>query len=243
MIPVIDIFVRTYFRDFRWLELSLLSIIKFVEGFRRIVIVMPASSLDRLRGIGLSACEQIIVLECQEYPDDYLGQQITKLSADLFTDAPLIVHVDSDCIFHAPCSLPALLTAHGRPVIRALWKSRRPVADGWRRCVAEFHGEPLPFDALVPPPILYPSHLYRDLRTECLVRHGIELDHWVLSRRIDTMSEFSLMAGQAWFKQRNDFCWVPADNASSWPCFQYWSRSPKAADMRAEVSRALGRQA
>lgn len=242
MVPIIDIFIRTYFRDFRWLELSLLSIAKFVKGFRRIVIVMPSSSLDRLRGSELTSAKHVIVHTCQEYPDDYIGQQVTKLSADLYTDAPLIAHIDSDSIFHAPCALPTLLTACGRPTIRALWKSRRPASDGWRRCVVDFHGEPLPFDALVPLPILYPSHLYRDLRSECLDRHGLVLDQWVLSRRIDAISEFSLMAGQAWFKRRDDFCWVAADHLKGWPCCSYWSRSPKAAYMRAELLRDLKRQ-
>jgi len=242
MVPAIDIFIRTYFRDFRWLELSLLSIIKFVEGFRRIIIVMPPSSLERLRGSEIPASAQAVVLTCQEYSDDYIGQQVTKLSADLFTDAPLIAHIDSDCIFRVPCSLPALLTKNGRPIIRILRRSRRPAGDGWRRCIADFHSEPLPFDPLVSLPIIYPSSLYRELRTECCDRHGVTLDQWVLSRRIDAMSEFGLMAGQAWFKRRDDFYWVSADDEVGWPCFQYWSRSPKATEMQAELSRVFGRR-
>ncbi len=242
MAPAIDIFIRTYFRDFRWLELSLLSIVKFVEGFRRIIIVMPASSLERLRGSEIPAFAQAVVRACQEYSDDYIGQQVTKLRADFFTDAPLIAHVDSDCIFRVPCSLPALLTRSGRPIIRILRRSRRPASDGWRRCIADFHGEPLPFDALVSPPFIYPSSLYGGLRAQCRDRHGVALDQWVLSRRIDAMSEFGLMAGQAWFKQRDDFCWVSADREKGWPCHPYWSRSRKATEMQAELSRFLGRR-
>ncbi|MGH6838925.1 MAG: hypothetical protein ACREDT_08995 [Methylocella sp.] len=242
MVPAIDIFIRTYFRDFRWLELSLLSILKFVKGFRRIIIVMPASSVERLRGGEIPASARVTVVPCQEFTDDYIGQQVTKLSADLFTDAPLIAHIDSDCIFHVPCSLPALLTKNGRPIIRILRRSRRPASAGWRRCVADFHSEPLPFDALVTPPIIYPSSLYGDLRGQCRDGHGIGLDQWILSRRIEAMSEFGLMAGQAWFKRRDDFFWVSADDEESWPCWQYWSRSPKAPGIQAELSRVLGRR-
>jgi hypothetical protein len=240
MVPVIDIFIRTYFRDFRWLDLSLISIIKHVEGFRRIIVAMPASSLERLRGREVLASANATVLACPEYANDYLGQQVDKLNADLVTDASLIVHVDSDCIFRRPCSLPLLLTTGGRPIMRVLRRSRRPASDGWRRCIADFHGQPLPFDPLVSLPIAYPSDLYRDLRSRCRDRHGVGLDHWVLSRRIDAMAEFGLLAGEAWLHRKDDFCWMSADDEVDWPCVQYWSRSPKAAEKRAELWRALG---
>jgi hypothetical protein len=56
------------------------------------------------------------------------------------------------------------------------------------------------------------------------------------------LSLFGLMAGQAWFKQGDDFCRVSADREAGWPCHPYWSRSPKAAEMQAELSRFLGRR-
>jgi hypothetical protein len=240
MVPVVDIFIRTYFRDFRWLDLCLLSIMKHVQGFRRIIVAMPASSLERLRGREILAAAKVTVLACPEYSNDYLGQQVDKLNADLVTDASLIAHIDSDCIFSRPCSLPTLMTRSGRPIMRVLRQSRRPASDGWRRCIVDFHGQPLPFDPLVPLPIAYPSHLYRDLRARSRDRHGVGLDGWVLSRRIDAVSEFCLMAGEAWFNRRDDFCWVSADDEVDWPCAVYWSRSPQEAETRAEVSRVLG---
>jgi hypothetical protein len=240
MAHAIDILIRTYFRDFRWLDLALLSLVKFVEGYRHIVVVMPGSSLERLRGDEIRASAQAIVLQCDDYADDYLGQQVTKLNADGFTDAPLIAHIDSDCIFHAPCALPALLTKNGRPVIRILRRSRRPASDGWRRCIADFHGEPLPFDVLAPPPFVYARGLYGSLRGHCRSRHGATLDEWCLSRRIDCMSEFGLLAAQAWFHHRDDYCWIAADDEVGWPCHAYWSRSPGAARQRADLALQLG---
>jgi hypothetical protein len=240
MADTIDILIRSYFRDFRWLDLSLRSIVKFVEGYRRIVIVMPGSSVERLRGHEIPACTRAVVLRCQDYEDDYLGQQVSKLYADTFSDAPVIAHIDSDCIFRAPCALPDVLAKSGRPVIRILWRSRRPASDGWRRCIADFHGEPLPFDVLAPPPFVYARELYGALRRNCRSRHGVELDHWALSRRIDAMSEFGLLAAQAWFQHRDDYGWVAADDESGWPCHAYWSRSPGAARQRAELALQLG---
>jgi hypothetical protein len=238
----IDIVIRTYFRDFRWLTLSLLSIAHFVDGYRRIVIVMPESSFERLRGDEIPASVQTTLLRCPDYPDDYLGQQISKLHADEFTDAPLVVHVDSDSIFHAACSLPALLTKDGRPVVRVLWQSRRGPGDGWRRCIADFHGEPLPFDVLAPPPYVYARELYAGLRRNCLSRHGVTLDEWCLSRQFDSLSEFGLLAAQAWFHHRDNHCWMKADDETGWPCQPFWSRSPLAAKQRAAIARQLNRR-
>lgn len=164
---------------------------------------------------------------------------MTKLNADEFTDAPLIAHMDSDSIFSASCSLAALLTKNDRPVIRVLWRSRRGPHDGWRRCIADFHGEPLPFDVLTPPPYVYSRELYGNLRRHCLSRHGIGLDEWCLSRRVDSLSEFGLLAAQAWFHHRDDYCWVAADDQVDWPCHGYWSRSPTAAKQRAVLARQL----
>jgi hypothetical protein len=235
----IDIFVRTYFRDFRWLALSLLSIVKFVEGYRRIVIVMPGSSLERLRGGEIPASARAITLGCGEYANDYLGQQVSKLYADCSTDASLIVHVDSDCMFRDPCSLPALLTTNGRPVIRMLLRSRRQASDGWRRCIADFYGEPLPFDVLAPPPYIYSRNLYGNLRRYCKIRHGVELDEWCLSRQLDSVSEFGLLAAQAWFHHRHEYCWIEADDEAGWPCHAYWSRTPGAAKQLADLANKL----
>jgi hypothetical protein len=242
MAHAIDILIRTYFRDFRWLALSLLSIAKFVEEYRRIVIVMPSSSLERLRGDEIPEPARAILLRCRDYANDYIGQQVSKLNADEFTDAPLIAHIDSDCIFHTPCSLPPLLTSSGRPVIRILWQSRRRASDGWRRCIADFHGEPLPFDVLAPPPFVYSRDLYGSLRRHCRSRHGVALDEWCLSRRIDSLSEFGLLAAQAWFYHRDDYCWVAADDEVGWPCHAYWSRSPGAASQRGYLAHQLGHQ-
>ncbi|WP_119274029.1 hypothetical protein [Taklimakanibacter deserti] len=240
MAPAIDIFVRTYFRDFRWLSLSLLSILKFVEGYRRIVIVMPESSYQRLRGGEIPASARTAIFRCDEYADDYIGQQIGKLNADLFTDARFIVHLDSDCIFQTPCPLPTTMIDEGLPVIRVLEHSRRPQDDGWRRCISDFYGERLPFDVLVPPPFIYGRDLYARLRDHCRSRHRVTLDDWALSRRLDNMSEFGLLAAHAWFFHRREYRWNAADGETAWPCRAYWSRSPEATSLQSKLALHLG---
>jgi hypothetical protein len=237
--PAIDIHIRTYFRDLRWLHVSLLSVARFVEGYRRIVVVMPRSSAERLNPDQIPDPARTTVVLCDDYADDYIGQQVSKLHADLDTDADIITHLDSDCAFDAPCNLPALLTNDGRPIIRVLAKSRRPASDGWRRCVTELHGRPLPFDPLAPAPWTYSRALYASLRDTCHKRHHTTLEAWCLARRCDTVSEFSLLAAQAWFHHRDQYHWVTVDSDPTWPCRQYWSRSPRANQLRCALEHQL----
>ncbi len=242
MTTVIDIYIRTYFRDLRWLHLSLLSIAKFVEGYRRIVVVLPRSSAERFRSEQIPDPARTTVVYCDDYADDYIGQQVSKLHADLHTDAALITHLDSDCVFEAPCNLPAQLTQDGCPIIRVLSQSRRRASDGWRHCVTDLHGRPLPFDALAAPPWTYSRSLYASLRETCQQRHHMTLEAWCLARRCDTVSEFSLLAAQAWFHHRDQYHWIAADAHPNWPCRQYWSRSPRAAHLRSALAQQLGQQ-
>src|SRR5262249_4265194 len=144
---------------------------------------------------------------CGEYADDYLGQQITKLNADAFTDADYVAMVDSDCIFHAPCSLRSLLFEDARPVIRYRSRSRRPPDDGWRTCVLDFHGASIPFDVLTAPPWIYPASLLSDIRATAQRRHRVSIDDWVLRRPLDRVSEIGLLGAQAWLHRREDFAW------------------------------------
>ena len=240
MAPTLDIFVRTYFRDLRWLEVSLLSVARFAKGYRRIVVVMPRSSAERLRAEQIADPARTVVDYCDEYVDDYVGQQVSKLYADQYSDADMITHIDSDCVFEAPCDLSALVARAGRPTVRMRSRSRRPTSDGWRRCVADLYGEPLPFDPLTPAPWTYSRNLYASLRETCLQRHRTTLADWCMARRCDMISEFSLLAAEAWFHHQDEYDWATTDSHPDWPCRQYWSRGPRARQVRAAVSQQLG---
>src|SRR2546430_1989099 len=107
-----DIFIRSYWKDFAWLELCLAAIAQYCHGFRSVIVVVPRSSQPWLRRF--PALEDKVQVEfCRDYRDDYLGQQATKLRADTFTDADFICHVDSDCIFCRPTA-PADLIEEGK---------------------------------------------------------------------------------------------------------------------------------
>ncbi|MET9886489.1 hypothetical protein ABZZ20_25795 [Streptomyces sp. NPDC006430] len=170
-----------------------------------------------------------------DYRDDYLGQQVSKLYADEFTDADLICHIDSDMVFFRPVS-PADLLVGGRP-----WIVRRAVAElgrhrPWLAPTEGFLGRPVAFDFMQQPPFTYPRRLYAELRDLCLERHGVPLDRYVAGRPPRGFSEFNVLGAHAHAAHRASFTWYDASSdAAPLLCRWYWSRAGIDAGLRAEL--------
>jgi len=101
---MIDIFYKTYERDFKWIYHSIASIRKHATGYRRIVIVLPSAELDLFDRSSLAGLD-FEIFPVDEYGSGYLYQQWIKMSACDYTDADIILYVDSDCIFDKPVDL------------------------------------------------------------------------------------------------------------------------------------------
>ncbi|MGW3199158.1 hypothetical protein ACWDBD_32250 [Streptomyces sp. NPDC001118] len=179
---------------------------------------------------------------CPDYPDDYLGQQVSKVHADHFTAAELICHVDSDVVFTRPVS-PADLLDGGRP-----WIVRRPVAGlgrhrPWLAPTEAFLGHAPAYDFMQQPPFTYPRWLYEEVRALCLGRHGIPLDRYVVSRSPRGFSEFNVLGAHAFAAHRTSFAWYDADSGPvPQLCTWYWSRGGIDARLRRELESACGGQ-
>jgi len=91
----LDLFIRTYPRDFQWLNYALKSIRKYVTGYRNIIVCSPDIS-------GLQHLTAEKVFRCDDLPDGYVGQQYTKLNAWHYTDADFITYWDSDVVATEP---------------------------------------------------------------------------------------------------------------------------------------------
>ncbi|MGW1171568.1 DUF6492 family protein [Streptomyces sp. NPDC002550] len=172
---------------------------------------------------------------CPNYRDDYLGQQVSKLYADDFTDAELICHVDSDVIFTRP-TCPADLFVGGRP-----WVVRRAVASlgrhrPWLASTEAFLGHEAAYDFMQRAPFTYPRWLYPEVRAHAVARHGMQLDRYVISRPPRGFSEFNVLGAYAFAHHHERFTWLDAD-ASGPPalCRWYWSRAGIDDGMRREL--------
>ena len=232
--PTVDVFIRSYHRDRAWLALALRAIAHYLHGHRRVVVVMPRSSRDRMGETG-----NVHVEYCADYADDYLGQQITKLHADLHTDADVILHLDSDQVLVAPCDVRQLFDgARIRIDYRA--DGNRPATDGWRRAARDFFGDEPPWDLTVPPPLAMPRELYAGLRAFCLRRHGCTLIDYALRQGADRFCEFALLRGYA-LRFAGDLCtWSTAPPLPQ--CRTFWSRRETPAGIAAQLPAALAQE-
>jgi hypothetical protein len=109
----VDLVIRTYYKDLEWLEYCLRSIRRYATGFRSVIVVIPRASEGAYLRRRIVADHLVI---CQSFRDDYLGQQVTKLYSDEYTDADYIAHLDADTVFIRPVS-PGDLFYRGRPYI------------------------------------------------------------------------------------------------------------------------------
>jgi hypothetical protein len=107
----VDIFIKTYHKDFVWLEWCLKSIKKYATGFRNIIIVsdndthkIPDSFLEiiplKVVYVDLPRTRPTYV----EHGLGYLWQQYIKLTWYDYTDAEEVLILDSDEMLTVPTS-------------------------------------------------------------------------------------------------------------------------------------------
>jgi hypothetical protein len=225
--------VRTYHRDLPWLEYALASVARWCRDFLEVVVVTPRSSAGRVRR-ALPSWARLVV--CPDYRDDYLGQQISKLHADEYSNADLICHLDSDMLFTGP-TIPADLLDNGQ--IRVV---RRPIADlgrhrPWLVSTEAFLGWPVAYDFMQEPPFTFPRWLYGAVRAQAPTAHRVDLDSYVTSRPPRGFSEFNVLASYAYARHRMAFSWREADDTDRPTlCRWYWSRGGLNSALRCELN-------
>lgn len=105
---IIDIFIKTYHKDFIWLEYALRSIKKFAVGFRNIIIVSDDDGNKLPEHFKNIIDFTIIYVKVpltsikMEVGAGYVWQQIIKLSWYNYTDADSVVIIDSDEMLTCP---------------------------------------------------------------------------------------------------------------------------------------------
>jgi hypothetical protein len=218
----VSILVRSYWKDLEWLQFCLRGIERYCRGFAEVVVAMPESSRPWMVRYKFSPVARFVF--GPNYADDYLGQQVTKLHADVILDADWIVHVDADCIFRR-VTRPEDLAVDGRPRIPT-----RPIADlgrhyPWRRATEEFLGGSVELDFMQRPPFVYPRWLYAELRRYCLETHGVTLTHYVIARPPRGFSEFNALGAYAHRRAPEAFEFPDIDDARLPPpvCDWHWS--------------------
>lgn len=196
----VDVFIRSYAGDFQWLNYALRSLYKRTEGFGQTHIVVPTGHAEQLKHL-----TEEKVYECPVYADDYIGQQITKLMADTYSDADYIMHVDSDLIFLQDVT-PDMFIVDGKPIIY-----HEPYSvvgmEPWYPIVSEVLGWNPEHEFMRRFPFVYPRWLYGDLRKYLETRFSNTLENYVSSRPYRSFTEFNIIGEFAWKMHHDKFTW------------------------------------
>jgi FkbM family methyltransferase len=134
-----DLFLRTYRKDYQWLPYLFRSLDRHGRGWHTLHIVIPEGQeqdFPELPELAEHAfCEHVGFATCPVYPNDYIGQQISKLRAWELTDADVIVYLDSDLVFTRPFrpSIPRLVEVRSWDEVGDAQCWRQPTRDllGW----------------------------------------------------------------------------------------------------------------
>lgn len=216
--PTIDIFYKSYKKDFWLLHYSLLSITKNVTGYNNIIILIPESEKHEFDTRVLP--ERTLIHYIQEDGNGYLFQQWCKINAASYSNADFILFADSDCIFDHPINLQEFM-----PLPEILYTPYEQLPDAiiWKNPTEKLIGDPIDFEFM---------------RRNCLVFHRstlVNLNNWNKNLKSIIMnsqrfSEFNLIGAYAWKFERDKYNFRCTDNIELPPvkAIQVWSYASKA---------------
>ncbi len=132
-----SIFIKTWDGDLEWLQYCLKSIKKYVTGFDEIVIAADNSCFGKVKAL---VTEDVKVYPVVNWDNGYIQQQWVKINADMYCESEYILFVDSDCVFHTPCTPESFMrdgkaillkTEYGNLGGGEVWQSVTSAAVGW----------------------------------------------------------------------------------------------------------------
>lgn len=199
---MIDIFYKSYSKDFNWLYHSLKSVTKYVTGYRNIVLLIPEHEKHSFDTRELPA--RTVIHYVKEYGTGYLFQQWCKISAHKYTDAPFIMFSDSDCIHDHPIDLNDFIK-DGKPEI--LYTDYSKVGDAicWKQVTEAFINEPVQWEFMRRNCLIY--------HRETLVKiseYQPNLEHIIMTG--ERFSEFNAIGAYAFKYEREKYNFVNTDN-------------------------------
>lgn len=195
------ILIRTYDKDAPRLYFALASIQRFCTGYDSVTVVCQASSAYAVRPI-VEKFDFVSLKICPAYPNDYIGQQITKLRSHLYVQDDLIYHMDSDCMFRDDTDLSYYLI-DGLPILQ--YRSydelyRLGAFVPWQEPTSRFLRRQVDFEFMCGFPFAYPRELTLDLERWFEDSNGYSYDE--IEKHIpfvNNFSEYNLMGAFSYF--------------------------------------------
>ena len=147
-----DIVIVSHKRDLAWLCYCLSFLRKnWKEPDSRIIVRLEEDCREIVKDWGLEVAYRYV----RRWPDGYTFQMYQKMISDDYTDAELLLLVDSDLMLISPASLADLMS-NGKPIIYYLEWGESPIAERvWRKPTSRVMGIDLDKDYMISAPFLY----------------------------------------------------------------------------------------
>lgn len=230
-----DIFIKSYRKDFRWLQFCLRSIAKFVSGIRDVHIVVSEEDFKDISTWGLTR-EKLHAV--REYGRGYLFQQVIKMKADTFTDADHIMFVDSDCCFTGEF-FPEKMMKQSKILMLITPYSEMPADFPWQKPTEQALGFKCPYETMRRLPLLYPREVVKACREHVEEKQGTDIEDYIMSQ--SAFSEFNVLGSFARekFWERFYFLDTSKDKWKDLPLKQNWSHTEKWEESKTEMESIL----
>jgi hypothetical protein len=226
---IVDIFIRTYSKDLEWLAYALKSIHKNVTGFRQVIVAIPNDKL--LKHLTLEK-----VVEVEDLPDGYIGQQMTKIQAWRYTDADAVLFWDSDTVALEKVDVSEFFK-EGKPII---YKTKYSSIDTpWQPITEAAIGDKVEWEYMRRMPLLY----WRDtlVNTEQLLFqiHDCSLKEYLGNLKHRAFSEFNTIGALAEKHEAERYEFIDTETGDMTPVKikQFWSWGGITNEVKKEIER------
>ena len=202
----IRIFIKTYPKDFFWLELLLRSIEKYVSGFCGITIVcdrgkrIPQKTLNYITKLPIQVIYLDLPLEkpksTKPHLKGYIWQQFVKLNWWNYCNENYCMQVDSDCIFKEKFTPQDLL--HNNKFIWnfTFWKYKQIERTKWKVSTDKILRKNIQHHGMVGRTFLLTRYHTRKL-IEYITENKADFWswQWMIDNDIGQLSEYCLYGG------------------------------------------------
>ena len=215
----IDLFIKSYRKDFKWLYYCLESIKKYAINYNEIIIVIPVKDQGAFK---FDLPERTFIHYLQEEGDGYLFQQYVKMMANVYCSGDLIMYVDSDCVFTKVTDISKLVVNNKPEILMTKWDK---VGDAicWKPVVEAVFQKEITHEFMRRHGLTY----HRDTLTNFQDWFKGDLKRYIISKENRQFSEFNVLGAYAYMFENDKYSFVDTDDWEYVDCVvkQYWSYS------------------
>ncbi len=235
----IDILIVSYRKDLEWFRWSTLVLKANLTGYRNIIATVPHADVPFFAPI----CEErgIKLVGREEWPGKgYHSQQWEKISADSYSDAEYIVHMDSDTFIAKPTDLSEYFV-DGKPAWMWSYYSDFQGDVPWKAPTKRATGLDCPMEFMCAFPFILHRSTYQLTRDHLQRQHNMPPMEYIslaADRGSTSFSEFNVLGRIAFEFQQDGYFFLDRNRDASgqpsqahWPkglynSRQWWSHAP-----------------